>query len=81
MKPTVVNETNIGKVIFKLLKESGRTKVDLSNKCKISMQTIFNWTIDKQYPRINMLCYFLDELGYKLIIAKKDKDINSEDLK
>lgn len=79
MKYTEINATNIENVIQELLKESGRTKADISRKSKVSVQTLFNWTIGKQCPRIDMLHYFLNELGYKLIVVEKDD--NLEDLK
>lgn len=79
MKSTEINVTNIENVIQELLKESGRTKVDISKESNISVQTLFNWTVGKQCPRIDMFCYYLDELGYKLLVV--NKDTNLEDLK
>lgn len=51
----------------------------LSNKSYAHVQTIINIESGKQIPKLETIEFILDVLGYKLIIVKKDLNIDSKE--
>jgi transcriptional regulator with XRE-family HTH domain len=72
MKRSVLTTENLSEVAKELIIESGMTHEQIAKRAGIAEQTVGLWRTGKTNPRTEHFLWFLESLGYRLIIERKE---------
>lgn len=61
-------------IIKDLIDDTGLSHLKVSEKSELGAETVRNWKLGRGNPRLEQLLWFLDAVGYRLVVERKEEN-------
>lgn len=69
---TVLKDYEVPSLVARLSFESGKTLFAIAEEAGLGANTAYNWSRGMTVPRLPQFLWFLDAVGYRLVLEKKE---------